>query len=175
MDPVTVAMGLAQFAPSVIKWLTGSKDAEKVARDVVGVAQTVTGAASPQEALQRIQSDQAAQIAFRDKLMEREAELDKAYLVDVQSARARDVELRKAGDNSRADRMIIGDIVGLVVCLAVLIFFRKDLPGEVVGIVSTIAGIFGACLRDAHQFEFGSSRGSKEKDAILGRMTGGEK
>lgn len=43
-----------------------------------------------------------------------------------------------------------------------------SVPGEVVGIVSTIAGIFGACLRDAFQFEFGSSRGSREKDAILG-------
>jgi hypothetical protein len=49
----------------------------------------------------------------------------------------------------------------------VLVFFRKDIPGEAVGIISTVAGIFGACLRDAYQFEFGSSRGSKEKDALI--------
>lgn len=35
-------------------------------------------------------------------------------------------------------------------------------------LLSGIAGIFGACLRDAFQFEFGSSRGSREKGAILG-------
>lgn len=172
MDPVTIAMGLAQFAPAVIRWITGSKDAEAVARDVVGVAQAVTGSSSPQEALQRIQSDQAAQLAFRAKLMEREAELDKAYLADVQSARARDVELHKAGDNNRrADVMVIGAVVGLISCLLVLIVFRKDIPGEAVGIISTVAGIFGACLKDAYAFEFGSSRGSKDKDAQLARMS----
>ena len=174
MDPVTIAMGLAQFAPAVIRWITGSKDAEAVARDVVGVAQAVTGASSPQEALQKIQSDQAAQLAFREKLMEREADLDKAYLADVQSARARDVELRKAGDsNRRADVMVIGAVVGLISCLLVLIVFRKDIPGEAVGIISTVAGIFGACLKDAYAFEFGSSRGSKDKDALMARMAGG--
>ena len=174
MDPVTIAMGLAQFAPAVIRWITGSKDAEAVARDVVGVAQAVTGASSPQEALQKIQSDQAAQLAFREKLMEREADLDKAYLADVQSARARDVELRKAGDsNRRADVMVIGAVVGLISCLLVLIGFRKDIPGEAVGIISTVAGIFGACLKDAYAFEFGSSRCSKDKDALMARMAGG--
>ena len=34
MDIVTVAMGLAQFAPAVIRWITGSKNAEKVAAEV---------------------------------------------------------------------------------------------------------------------------------------------
>ena len=64
--------------------------------------------------------------------------------------------------------MIWGAVLGLIACLLVLAFFKQSIPGEVVDIVSTIAGIFGACLRDAFQFEFGSSRGSREKDAILG-------
>ena len=38
-----------------------------------------------------------------------------------------------------------------------------------------VSGIFGACLKDAYSFEFGSSRGSKDKDdkisnAILERL-----
>ncbi len=94
-----------------------------------------------------------------------------ATLADTQSARARDVELRKAGEhNTRADVMVIGAVVGLISCLAVLIFFKGEVPGEVVGIVSMVAGIFGACLKDAYAFEFGSSRGSKEKDAIIGEI-----
>jgi hypothetical protein len=63
--------------------------------------------------------------------------------------------------------MVAAAAVGLISCLLVLVFFRKDIPGEAVGIISTVAGIFGACLRDAYQFEFGSSRGSKEKDALI--------
>jgi hypothetical protein len=46
------------------------------------------------------------------------------------------------------------------------------LPGEAVGIISTVAGIFGACLKDAYAFEFGSSRGSKEKDSTVAAMLG---
>lgn len=105
--------------------------------------------------------------------MANELEFDRMYLADRQSARERDVELRKltGGDNKRADVMVALDVIGLITCLAVLVFFRKEIPGEVVGILSTIAGIFGACLRDAHQFEFGSSRGSKDKDDLLAQMS----
>ncbi len=70
--------------------------------------------------------------------------------------------------NRRLNLMVTGAALGLVFCLLVL-------PGEVVGIISTVSGIFGACLKDAYSFEFGSSRGSKEKDdrisnAILERL-----
>jgi hypothetical protein len=39
-----------------------------------------------------------------------------------------------------------------------------------VGIISTIAGIFGACLKDAYTFEFGSSLGSKQKDDTVAAL-----
>ncbi|MDR0555401.1 MAG: hypothetical protein LBG20_00070 [Holosporaceae bacterium] len=68
------------------------------------------------------------------------------------------------GRNKRLNIMVIGAALGLICCLLILTSYRGDLPGEVVGIISTIAGIFGACLKDAYSFEFGSSRGSKDKD-----------
>jgi hypothetical protein len=87
-------------------------------------------------------------------------------------ARARDVELRKAtgGRNVRADIMVVAAAIGLLACVLVLVAFRQGMPGEAVGIISTVAGIFGACLKDAFSFEFGSSRGSKEKDEALARI-----
>ncbi|MDR2794625.1 MAG: hypothetical protein LBB12_02515 [Holosporaceae bacterium] len=77
--------------------------------------------------------------------------------------------------NKRLNIMIIGAAMGLVFCLLTLTSYNGDLPGEVVGIISTVSGIFGACLKDAYSFEFGSSRGSKDKDdkissAILGKL-----
>ena len=66
--------------------------------------------------------------------------------------------------NRRLNIMILGAVFGLVFCLLMLTFYKGDLPGEVVGIISTVSGIFGSCLKDAYSFEFGSSRGSKEKD-----------
>jgi hypothetical protein len=66
--------------------------------------------------------------------------------------------------NKRQNIMVISAAAGLIVCLLILTSYKRDLPGEVVGIISTISGIFGACLKDAYSFEFGSSRGSKDKD-----------
>ena len=66
--------------------------------------------------------------------------------------------------NRRLNIMVIGAVFGLVFCLLMLTFYKDDLPGEVVGIISTVSGIFGSCLKDAYSFEFGSSRGSKDKD-----------
>lgn len=70
-------------------------------------------------------------------------------------------------NDTRANVLVIGAVVVLVASLGVLTAWRKEIPGEVVGVIGTIAGIAGACLRDAFQFEFGSSRGSREKDALL--------
>ena len=68
------------------------------------------------------------------------------------------------GRNMRLNIMIIGAAIGLGLCLIILTICTGKLSGEVIGIVSTVAGIFGACLKDAYSFEFGSSRGSREKD-----------
>lgn len=168
MDPISIAMGLAQFAPTVVRWLTGSEKAEQAAGAVVDLAKQVTGKATGEEALTAVAADPALAIQFRMAVMQNEADLDKAYLADRQNARSRDVALVQAGHtNTRADLMVLGAVAGLISCLAVLIVFQNQVPGEVVGIVSTVAGIFGACLRDAFQFEFGSSRGSKDSGEAL--------
>lgn len=168
MDPITVAMGLATYAPQIVKWLSGSDKAAEIASTVVDVAKTVTGQQDGAAALETLKADPGKVLEFRQALAAQEADIEKAYLQDRQDARKRDIALAQAGaPNRRADVMVALDVVGLISCLAVLVVFRENLPGEVVGILSTVAGIFGACLRDAHQFEFGSSRSSQNKDALL--------
>jgi hypothetical protein len=72
-----------------------------------------------------------------------------------------------AHSDTRANVLAIGAVAVLIACLGVLTVWRQEIPGEVVGVISTVAGIAGACLRDAFQFEFGSSRGSRQKDILL--------
>jgi len=69
--------------------------------------------------------------------------------------------------DTRANVLTIGAVAVLIACLGVLTVWRQQVPGEVVGVISTVAGIAGTCLRDAFQYEFGRSRGSREKDALL--------
>lgn len=75
------------------------------------------------------------------------------------------------GQGTRANVMVVGAVVGLITCLLMLALFKAQIPGEAVGVISTVAGIFGTCLRDAFQFEFGSSRGSRSKDALLAQRS----
>lgn len=166
---ISLALALAQYAPSIMRFLGAGESSTQVAEQVAGIATQVTGATTPEEALERLRASTEAQERYRMAVLAADERLEAAYLADRASARARDVEVRRVsgGRNVRADVMIVGVVVGLLACLATLVLWREAIPGEVVGIVSTIAGIFGACLRDAFQFEFGSSRGSKEKDGVI--------
>ena len=168
MEPLSIALALAQFAPSLLRYFGVGEKSAVVAEKVIEVAKQVTGQPTGPEAIEAMK--QSAQLAhdFNLAVLKMDGELEQAYLADRRDARARDVALHQAGyQNRRADLMVMFDVIGLVACLVVLSLFRKDIPGEVVGLLSTIAGIFGLCLRDAHQFEFGSSRGSREKDGLL--------
>lgn len=172
MPIIQVALALAQFAPSILRFFGAGQASTAVAQKVVDIAQAVTGTDTPEVALERMRANADHAQAFNLAVLNADSDLEKAYLADRGDARDRDVKVRElnAGKNQRADVMVAGATIGLIACLLVLVFFRKEIPGEAVGIISTIAGIFGACLRDAFQFEFGSSRGSKEKDELLAKQ-----
>ena len=98
----------------------------------------VTGAKSPQEALDALRANAELQQKFNLAVLAADTELEKAYLSDRADARNRDIEVRKVsgGSNTRADVMVVGAVLGRIACLAVLCAFRKEIPGEAVGIVS---------------------------------------
>lgn len=168
---IPIALEIAKLAgPGLVKWLSGSDKAAETAGELISVAQQVTGAQSPEGALAALKAKPDLVLQLQIRSIEVEAGLTQAYLADRQDARKMAVEVAKAGGFDRKNVMLLGAVVGLLTCLGTLIGFRGgELPGEVVGIVSTISGIFGACLRDAFQFEFGSSRGSLEKTQLLAR------
>lgn len=171
MAPAALALGLAQIAPTLLRFFGAGEKPVAIAEKAIEIAKTVTGYDDGNAALAALQGDPALAQAYRMAVLAADTDLEALYLADRQDARARDVALHQAGyRNTRADWMVVLDAIGLIACLVVLTFFRKDIPGEVVGLLSTIASIFGVCLRDAHQFEFGSSRGSKDKDAVLGAL-----
>lgn len=166
MDPITIAMGLAQFAPAILKWITGSDQAADAAGKVVEIAQAVTGKQGP-GAIAALQADPALVIQFRQAVMANEADLDKAYLVDRADARKRDTAYVQAGRyNWRGDLLALLAVGGLVVCVW-FVARDSDMPERAVNAIMFVAGVLAAAVRDVYGFEFGSSRGSKEKDEAL--------
>ncbi len=166
---IGIAKALADFIPGIARWFSGSdKDADKahgVARQIIDIAKRITGATDAPTALSILKENPKMIVAFQKAVLAIERDLEEAYLHDRQDARYRDMAMIQAGkQNKRADIMVVSAALGLLCCLLTLSLFNHQLPGEAVGIISTIAGIFGSCLKDAYSFEFGSSRGSKVKD-----------
>lgn len=163
----TTALGLAKFAPIVKRWLFGPHS-ETFATKVVDLAQKVTHASSPEQAIDALTNSTYLQSQFQKEILQLDTELEIAMIKDRRHARERDLAFMQAGHaNKRADWMVISAAFGLIMCLLSLAFYSEVLPGEAVGIISTIAGIFGSCLKDSYSFEFGSSRGSKIKDSTV--------
>lgn len=167
---IAAAIGLAQFAPVISKWV-GGRHAEDVAQKVINLANSVTDSLDPGTAIQKLSADPRMLVEFQKVMMELDLKYTEMEHYDRQDARTRDLSLLKYGvRNRRADVMVICAALGLIFCLVSLAYYSVELPGEAVGIISTIAGIFGACLKDAYAFEFGSSRGSKEKDSTVAAL-----
>lgn len=168
-DPISIGMGLAQFAPQVIKWISGSDKAAEAAGKVVQIAEAVTGKQGP-EAVEALKADPALVLQFRQAVMANETELDKAYLADRADARRRDVAITQAGRyNWRGDLLALLAVGGLVLCVW---FVARDteMPERAVNAIMFVAGVLAAAVRDVYNFEFGSSRGSKSKDDVIARF-----
>jgi hypothetical protein len=160
---VTMALGLMEFAPIIAKLVGGAK-ATDMAEKIVETAQTVTGVNDIDHMHHTLRNSPSVLVEFQQQV-------EKLALEDRASARQRDVSLFQVGKrNVRGDIMVLSALLGLLGCLGALTLFKMSLSGEVIGIISTIAGIFGSCLKDAYAFEFGSSRGSKEKENHLIEM-----
>ena len=170
MPLLPIALALAQFAPQLMRYFGAGQESAAVVDKVIAIATDVAGgASSPAEVLEKLRASTELQARFQERVMDAHMELERLDAGDRKDARARDIEIRKltGGKNERADVMVACDAIGLVVCVVVLALYRNDIPDGVVTLLTTIASIFGLCLRDAHQFEFGTSRGSREKDAVI--------
>lgn len=170
MDPFSIALGLAQFAPSILKWLGMGETGVAITEKIVGVAKDVTGASSPAEALEMIKANAAKQIEFQMAMLAMDSEMERLYLADVQSARMRDVEFVKAGGkNYRADSMYI--LAVLLIAALVWVVLRSEIDEYGKGIITLVLGRFLGYLDSIYNFEFGTTRASKTKDDTIKSLT----
>lgn len=171
MDPISIALGLSQFVPTIVRWLGGDQPGD-VAQQVVDVAQTITGKTGS-AALDTIKADPVAQNAFRQAMAAQAEDLEKAYLADRTDARGRDLGLAQAGrHNIRGDVLAYAAIGGLISLIWVLLV-HPIAEGPTRDILLILSGALVAIAKDVYGFEFGSSRGSETKTEQLGRLMDG--
>lgn len=172
MDPISIALALAsQFAPSIVKYFSKSDTAAVVAGQVIDIAKTVTGASTPAAAQEAMIADPKLAIDFKLAVMANDAELEKAYLTDVQSARARDVEVIKAsGSNVRANLMASAACSLVLICLVVVIW-SSALDDFAKATVTLICGRALGWVEQVFSFEFGYTRASAKKDDTIKNLS----
>lgn len=171
MDPITLAMSLAQFAPKIAGWLGGDK-AEQVAEKAVAVAQAVTGHESPTEALQALQADPAKALEYRQAILAQEVEFERLAVrreeiaaEDRKDARAREI----------ATKDDFPKILALLLLTALMVeqgcIFAGWMPADETAktIIVKGAGLLEAAILLALGYFYGSSAGSKAKDDAMAR------
>jgi hypothetical protein len=99
----------------------------------------------------------------------------KEEVKDRDSARDRDVEFIKRGvTNNRANLMFFLAVV-MVGAMVWIVWKDQNINEYVKGIFTLVLGRFLGYLDNIYSFEFGTTRGSKEKDETIKQLTGGSK
>lgn len=167
MDPITIIMGLAQFAPQLIKWATGSDKAGEIADKALGVAKAITGTNDLDSAVTALKADPALAIQFQQSILQQETDFEKMYVEDKASARARDISLAASPHgNVRANWLVAFAILSITGCLLAVMFLEfKDEWAK--GVIMLVLGLYVGELKNIYSFEFGTTRRSREKSDLL--------
>lgn len=169
--PIVAILGaLAQFAPMVAKYFGKG---ENVATAVANIAQQVTGSATPEEALAKLQADAALQLKFKEEVMANETHLEEVYLQDTQNARLRDIELAKAGQSNKRANILAALAILLVALCLVDAVWDSQLNEYAKGIVTLVLGRALGWVEQIFSFEFGTTRASKTKDDTINKLSSG--
>jgi hypothetical protein len=171
-DPVTIELALAsQFAPSIIKYISNSDTAGAVAGQVIDIAKTVTGKGTVGEARAVLELDPAKVMEFQQAVMANDADLAKAYLADIQNARAMDTAITAAGvKNTKANVMLSGAASLVLVTLGIVVW-ATNMDDFVKASISLICGRALGWVDQAFSFEFGTNRASAKKDETINNLT----
>lgn len=124
MDPISIVAALANIVPGVLH-LFGHDTAAATAQQVVEIAQAVTGAATPDEALASIKGSPDIQLQFQKAVLEQKVRLQE---IDAQRAKD-DAEADNEADKVLTERMAAmegtaSDLKAIPYAGAVMLFLR---------------------------------------------------
>jgi len=169
MDPISLALGLSQFVPAIAKWITGSDKAADVAGKVIDIAKTVTGTSDAPAAVAAIQADPAKILEFQQAVGAQQADLEKAYLADLDSARK--MQIAALGQDDIFSKRFVYYFASAWSVFAMgyftaITFLRLSVENQ--RAADTITGVLiGTVLVGIFHYFFGSTAGSLAKSKLL--------
>lgn len=169
MDPITIAMGLGQFVPGILKLFGGSDKTVDIASHVVGVAQAITGTDTPLAAMEALHADPTKVLEFQQAMAAQQVEMEKAYLADVGNSRA--MQMAALGqDDLFSKRFVYFFASGW--SLFAMAYFAGVTFGTITDdgrrVADTILGVLiSSVLGSMMAYFYGSTKGSAEKTRLL--------
>ena len=167
---VMAGLALVEYVPTLLRLFGKDKPAEIVDK-VSDLAKTVAGTHDVEGALKVIATNPEVQAQFVAEAEKRAMEWARLYIEDTQNARQRDIELAKAGiKNRRADALVTLASILVVGCLFVVVMM-SDINEFAKGAITLILGRALGWIEQIFSFEFGTTRTSKSKDDVIGKLT----
>lgn len=168
---IPIALELAQFAPAILRYFGVGEDNVQVAGKVVDVAKQIAQANSPEEAIAALKASAELQAQFQQKILDNQQELERLYYQDVADARKRDSEFIKAGKQNTRANWLAALAILVVIGICVAVWLTPGIPEYQKGIATLVLGRFLGYIDQVFNFEFGTTRSSKEKDATIKALT----
>lgn len=167
MEPFTIALALAEYAPQLIKWVTGNDKAEKVAAIAVDVAKKVSGAETGEGALDLIKADPKLAAEFADKVAEREQDLTLAYLQDTDSARKMQIAALQQDDVFSKRFIYYFSSAWSLFAMVYMTFvtFAKVSNENLANII--IGFLLGTAVSSIFAFFYGNTKKSQERSDMI--------
>lgn len=91
-----------------------------------------------------------------EKLMSAVSDSKDSKIIKDDGANAKELSGNKNG--KQMSSFVYSAVIGLALCLAVLTVYKKEMPEDVREVVSTITNVFGECLKEVYNSEFGLSK-----------------
>lgn len=186
MDPITIAMSLAQFVPQIAKWVTGSDKAEQVAQKAIDIAKNMTGAPTGEDALETLKTNPELVLQYRQAVLDQETEFARLALEETRTYIADTADARHTfGQNERVFWLGVLVLLAFAVLAAFSMYgcyqlLTKGLSGVDAGTVAavstfvgTIIGYMAANAQQVISYFFGSSQGSKDKTDAMAQAVKG--
>lgn len=144
MSSLSTAYAISEVIPFLQRWLNGDNIIEN-ANKITQIAQKITGEKTSIEIIRVLNTDMGKMVELQSALLEMIDELDANSVKSIPSI---------SRLSCTSGIMVVSVSVALCVYIYALTCFNDNLSREVLGILSTIAGIFGSCLKDAFSAEF---------------------
>ena len=170
---IPLALQLAQFAPGIIKLITGNDKAGEVAGHVLDIAKVVTGAPTAEKAVAAISIDPAKALDFQLAMEDRQQALENMYLLDVQDARK--MQIAALGQEDIFSKRFVYYFAAAWSIFSMLYFLAVTFyppPSDGVRIADTILGVLIASVIGVmFSYFYGTTRSSKAKDDTISNLT----